>query len=250
TVCPAGVPYGRLLEQTRGQLARRAVRRGPARLLGEWALRAVFPHRERMHRMADLLRIGQTGPLGAFLRTDFARALMPRFAAQGVEMTPALQPRAARALDQVALPPGARLERRADALVFHPAGAAKARVGFFTSCVMEVMFPEVNREAVRLLLLAGAEVVVPHAQTCCGALHAAVPGVELVELPNSDWCCGSAGVYNLSHPELADAQLVAKLDGIAAAAPDVVIASNPGCLLHMRRGARARGMRVPMRHLV
>src|SRR5947207_1527591 len=68
TVCPAGVPYGRLLEQTRGQLARRAVRRGPARRLGEWALRALFPQRARMHRVADLLRLGQVGPIGAVMR--------------------------------------------------------------------------------------------------------------------------------------------------------------------------------------
>src|SRR5439155_16057085 len=63
-------------------------------------------------------------------------------------------------------------ERRANALVFRPATPAKARVGFFTSCVMDVMFPRINQDAVRLLVLAGAEVVVPAAQTCCGALHA------------------------------------------------------------------------------
>ena len=61
---------------------------------------------------------------------------------------------------------------RADALVFHPAAAARARVAFFTSCVMEVMFPRINRDAVRLLVLAGCEVRVPRSQTCCGALHA------------------------------------------------------------------------------
>ena len=361
TVCPAGVPYGRLLEQTRGQLARRAVHRGPTRRLAEWTLRHVFPHRERMHRVADVLRLGQTGLLGALLRTEAARTLMPRFAAHGLALTPPIAPRTARGLERLPLPPGARLERTGPDLRFVPAGVPKARVGFFTSCVMDVMFPEVNREAVRLLVIAGAEVVVPAAQTCCGALHAhaglraearvlastnarafadgfdwvvtdsagcgaalreaghlcegdpaagtlarrtrdiaevlhalglpaaahprhaagdvhrplrvtyhdpchlahaqkvreaprallrALPGVELVELPNSDWCCGSAGVYNLVHPDLADAQLAGKLDSIAAVSPDAVIASNPGCLLHMRRGAGARGMRVPMRHLV
>jgi glycolate oxidase iron-sulfur subunit len=78
----------------------------------------------------------------------------------------------------------------------------------------------------------------------------ALLGVELVDLPNSDWCCGSAGIYNLLHPEMADAQLAEKLDSIEKVAPELVVASNPGCLLHMARGARARGLNVRMVHLV
>src|SRR5206468_2360687 len=70
------------------------------------------------------------------------------------------------------LPEGARMERRADALVFHPAGAAQGHVAFHTSCVMPAMFPETNHESVRLLVLAGVRVTVPRAQTCCGALQA------------------------------------------------------------------------------
>jgi len=227
------------------------------------------------------------------------------------------------------------------------------------------MFPRVNHEAVRLLVLAGCQVVVPGGQTCCGALHAhaglrreakalarrnahafardgadfvvtdsagcgaalresghllhddvaadeaeslaqrvrdvsevlaevglpeparklassadparplrvgyhdpchlahgqgvrnpprallrRLPGVELVDLPNADWCCGSAGVYNLTHREMADEQLRGKLDSIERAAAEVVVASNPGCLLHMARGANARGMSARMAHLV
>jgi glycolate oxidase iron-sulfur subunit len=77
-----------------------------------------------------------------------------------------------------------------------------------------------------------------------------VPGVELVDLPNSDWCCGSAGVYNLTHPAMAEAQLTHKLESIEAVAPDMVVASNPGCMLHMARGARERGIAAPMVHLV
>ena len=77
-----------------------------------------------------------------------------------------------------------------------------------------------------------------------------LPGVELKDLPNADWCCGSAGVYNLTHPEMAETQLQGKLDSIAQAGAEVVVASNPGCLLHMARGARARGMPARMAHLV
>ncbi|HKQ57623.1 MAG TPA: (Fe-S)-binding protein, partial [Candidatus Eisenbacteria bacterium] len=74
-------------------------------------------------------------------------------------------------------------------------------------------------------------------------------GAEIVDLPNADWCCGSAGVYNLTHPAMADAQLERKLDSIAKVAPELVVASNPGCLLHMERGARARGTDVRMVHI-
>jgi len=58
TVCPAGVPYSRLLEATRGQLARRWRRTSPLRMLGHWVLRAVLPHAGRVELAADLLRIG------------------------------------------------------------------------------------------------------------------------------------------------------------------------------------------------
>ena len=49
---------------------------------------------------------------------------------------------------------------------------------------------------------------------------------------------------------MADAQLVGKLDAVASVAPEVVVASNPGCLLHMRRGATARGLAPRFVHLV
>ena len=49
---------------------------------------------------------------------------------------------------------------------------------------------------------------------------------------------------------MADAQLEQKLDSIARVDPDVVVASNPGCLLHMARGARGRGVTTRMAHLV
>src|SRR5438477_7900180 len=173
TVCPAGVPYSRLLEATRGQLARRWRTGSPLRLLGHWVLRSILPHPGRVAMAADLLRIGQAPPIAALLETPLAR-LLPRFARQGFAMTPALRPRRERSLEAVAarLPAGARMETRADALVFHPAEKPKGHVAFHTSCVVPAMFPEHNHESVRLMVLAGVRVTVPRAQTCCGALQA------------------------------------------------------------------------------
>src|SRR5580765_8917137 len=90
TVCPAGVPYSRLLEATRGQLTRRWRPSSPLRMLGHFVLRSVLPHRGRVELAADVLRVGQSRPLATILATPLARALMPRFARQGLAMTPRL----------------------------------------------------------------------------------------------------------------------------------------------------------------
>ncbi len=79
-------------------------------------------------------------------------------------------------------------------------------------------------------------------------LLAAVPGVRLVDLPESDTCCGSAGTYNLTEPAMARRLLERKLDHVAASGAEVVAAANPGCLLQMRAGALARGMGVEIAH--
>ena len=96
TVCPAGVPYGRMLEQARGQLNRRAVRGTPLRMLGEWVLKHVVANRGRMHAAVSLLGVGQLRPIAAFMRSDLARRLLPGFAVQGYAMTPPLKPRCSR----------------------------------------------------------------------------------------------------------------------------------------------------------
>src|SRR6185295_20228668 len=113
------------------QLNRRALRGSPLRMLGEWALKNVVAHRDRMHAALDLLRLGQHGPLARLMRSDGARRVLPRFAVQGYDMTPPLLPRRERALERVAerLPDGARMEVRAYGLVFLPAGTPKARIG-------------------------------------------------------------------------------------------------------------------------
>ena len=79
-------------------------------------------------------------------------------------------------------------------------------------------------------------------------LLAAVPGVRLVDLPESDTCCGSAGTYNLTEPAMAGRLLDRKLAHVAASGAAVVAAANPGCLLQMRAGALARGMTVAIEH--
>lgn len=73
------------------------------------------------------------------------------------------------------------------------------------------------------------------------AVLGAIPGLRLVPLPDSDQCCGSAGIYNLVEPETSERVLEAKLDRIAGTSADLVATGNPGCLMQIGAGLRMRG---------
>ena len=77
----------------------------------------------------------------------------------------------------------------------------------------------------------------------------AIPGLTLKELEESEWCCGSAGIYNLTQPELANRLLDRKLDHIEAAGVDLVVTSNPGCMLQLRLGIARRHLPIEVQHL-
>lgn len=76
----------------------------------------------------------------------------------------------------------------------------------------------------------------------------AIPNLKLVELPESTWCCGSAGIYNLIQPEMANELLDRKLKHIKATKAEVVATGNPGCLAHMMNGVRKQNVPVRMAH--
>jgi len=65
-----------------------------------------------------------------------------------------------------------------------------------------------------------------------------IPGLKLVHLVESDWCCGSAGVYSITQPEQSAKLLARKLDHIAATGASVLASGNPGCLLQLENGMR------------
>lgn len=68
-----------------------------------------------------------------------------------------------------------------------------------------------------------------------------VPGVEWLDLDPSGRCCGAAGTYFLTEPEMADRLLAPKLDAVQALAPDWVLSANIGCSLHLAAGLLRRG---------
>jgi glycolate oxidase iron-sulfur subunit len=65
----------------------------------------------------------------------------------------------------------------------------------------------------------------------------AVPGIQLVELPHSEICCGSAGVYNITENEASMELLAEKMKNAASTGAETIVTANPGCLLQMRAGA-------------
>ncbi|GBD22134.1 Lactate utilization protein A [bacterium HR28] len=78
----------------------------------------------------------------------------------------------------------------------------------------------------------------------------AIPQLRLVEMAESALCCGSAGIYNLLQPDMASALLERKLDNALATGAEVIVSANPGCMLQLEAGLRARGLRVPVLHLI
>jgi glycolate oxidase iron-sulfur subunit len=75
-------------------------------------------------------------------------------------------------------------------------------------------------------------------------LLAAIPGLEFIELKESEVCCGSAGIYNVVQNEMAERLLTAKMQRVDETGAELILTANPGCLLQLRAGvARSRRRR-------
>jgi glycolate oxidase iron-sulfur subunit len=81
-------------------------------------------------------------------------------------------------------------------------------------------------------------------------LLAQIPGLRVVELTESDWCCGSAGIYNLTEPEMATRLLHRKVGHVLATGAEAVVTANPGCILQIQAGLGAHQSAVRVMHLV
>jgi glycolate oxidase iron-sulfur subunit len=80
------------------------------------------------------------------------------------------------------------------------------------------------------------------------ALLRLIRGLDLVELNESDWCCGSAGIYNLTQPELARRLQERKVANILDTGAEWVVTGNPGCHTWIEAGLRAAGAKLSVRH--
>ncbi|HYR46491.1 MAG TPA: heterodisulfide reductase-related iron-sulfur binding cluster [Thermoanaerobaculia bacterium] len=79
-------------------------------------------------------------------------------------------------------------------------------------------------------------------------LLSGIPGLELVEIPDGDQCCGSAGIYNLVEPESSEEIGARKADNVLSVAPDLLASANPGCTLQIQKILRQRGRTLPAAH--
>jgi glycolate oxidase iron-sulfur subunit len=82
------------------------------------------------------------------------------------------------------------------------------------------------------------------------ALLKSIPLLELVEMHDSDRCCGSAGIYNITHPDMATQILDAKMENVAATQPDIIATANAGCLLQLQQGVRRAGLKARVLHVM
>jgi glycolate oxidase iron-sulfur subunit len=153
TACPSGVEYGKLIEDTRAQVERNI----PRAASDSWFRRmlfAIFPHPSRLRVFAGAVRLYQRSGVQRVLRRTGLLNLLPR-----------------KVSAMEALLPAVPAEYSATMPVRTPAiGKPRRRVGMLSGCVQQVFFQQVNAATVRVLAAEGCEVIVPAAQTCCGAL--------------------------------------------------------------------------------
>jgi glycolate oxidase iron-sulfur subunit len=173
-----------------------------------------------------------------------AKALIERFEAEGVDVV---------AVNAAGC--GSNLKDYGRLFAKDPAWAVRAAA--FSGKVRDVtelvasLAPRAERKPVRARVAYHSSCHLGHAQRIQEpprAILRAIPGLELVEVPESDQCCGSAGVYNLFEVESSVEIGLRKAANVLSTKPDLVASANPGCTLHIDRMLREGGNTLPAAH--
>jgi glycolate oxidase iron-sulfur subunit len=130
------------------------------------------------------------------------------------------------------------------------AAAFSAKVRDVTELVASLA-PRSERRPVRARVAYHSSCHLAHAQRVTEpprAILRAIPGIELVEVPEADQCCGSAGVYNLMEVESSVEIGRRKAQNVLSVKPQLLASANPGCTLHIQRMLREHGASVPAAH--
>lgn len=77
----------------------------------------------------------------------------------------------------------------------------------------------------------------------------AIEGIRYVELADADTCCGSAGIYNITHHEASLEILDKKIENIKAINPDVIVTANPGCMIQLKAGLLRHNLSSEVLHI-
>lgn len=350
TACPAGVDYPHLFEAARSDIEQSGVQTGVQRKFWRWlSVKTIFMSPRLLHLVGRMLRLYQVSGACAIVRKLKLTAVLPKRLAELEPTTPQVRAKfSSQLIDDWEYPVG---------------DTPKYRVGMLTGCVQDLVFSDVNRDTVDVLLTNGCAVFTPRLQSCCGSLHAhngelalaqelarrqldtfdldqldavisnaggcgahlksyghlladdpayverarawdaklfdihewlikidfrtplpaspapspetpityhdschlchgqkivrqprdilrRIPGLRLTELPEASWCCGSAGIYNITQPEQAGKLQMRKMDNIAKTGCQTVATANPGCHLQLENGFKLTGRDGRVRHPV
>jgi glycolate oxidase iron-sulfur subunit len=340
TACPSGVEFGKLMEGARSQIEAARSRSLSERLVRMMAFHVLLPRPAVLGTFAHFSVLSKRLGAVAVLRAFGKRLPIARRLAGLLELVPD------------------RASSRALPAIYPARGVQRGRVALFTGCVMRAAFADTNAATARVLSRNGFEVVVPEAQTCCGALHAhagervdarvlarrniaslegldvdafivnaagcgaalkeygwllkddptwseratrfatrvkdasefladagltatpgpirarvayddpchllhgqrisgqprallaAIPELRVMPLTEADWCCGSAGTYNVTQPELSAKLLERKVGHITSSGAELLVTANPGCQMQITAGLRAARAPVTVIHLM
>jgi len=157
TACPAGVDYPQLFEHARAEIEHQGVLFTPERAFWRWlTLRQIFAKPWMLHAVGRLLWIYQASGICSLVRKSGVLRLIPANLRNLEPSTPTVRRHfSAELIAEVEKP-----------------SSTTHRVGMLTGCVQDLIFSEVNRDTVEVLLANGCEVVTPRQQGCCGSLHA------------------------------------------------------------------------------
>ncbi len=331
TACPAGVDYVELFESARADAESSEVQGHGMRDFWRWLTLEVLFMRPRLLRsLGMVLRWYQQMGLEHMVRKLKLTMILPKKLRDLEPQTPQM----ARSFSNELIDE-----------IESPTGSKKYRVALLTGCVQDLVFSNINRDTVDVLLANGCEVVTPSVQYCCGSLHghngaphlarelarrqldmfdvgsldaiitnaggcgshlkhyghllqddavyagraaqwdakvkdihewlveigfrkptsgcgtvsatyheschlchgqkitsqprsilSSIPGLKVTELPESNWCCGSAGIYNITQPEQSAKLLKRKVEHIDSTSAETVVTSNPGCHMQLVNG--------------
>lgn len=155
-VCPSGVNYGHLLEDARDIVNQNKKFSMPVRVVRKAVFSELFPHQNRMRGLTGLIGFYQRSGLQTVARRTGVMKLFPASLASMEKVLPKV-------------PTMKEMKNRPEHL--DAIGPKTHKVAFFSGCLMDTMFLESNNATMKLLQLAGCEIVIPGDQACCGALH-------------------------------------------------------------------------------
>ncbi len=159
SACPSGVPYGELLEKSRGvilETRRKSIKEWLARTM---LLKGMFRSSTALAAVSQLIRLYRVTGIPWLLTQSPLSRIIPRKIVFSQHLMPEFSGRSFK-------------RRYADqALPSLRPGETSGRVGLFTGCIMDVSETDIHESSIRLLRSAGYEVIVPGNQGCCGALH-------------------------------------------------------------------------------